>query len=50
MRMSHGWSCKEPPVENDQMFKLQCSHIISNEQHSSELHVIQKRAEGKYTS
>ena len=41
MRMTCDWSCKEPPVDNDQKPKLQSSHIILNEQPPSELHVTQ---------
>ena len=42
MRMIHCWSCKELPIHNDQKTKPQSSHIISNEQNPSELHVTQK--------
>ena len=39
--MTNCWLCKEPSVENDQKLKPQSLHMISNEQHPSELHVAQ---------
>ena len=41
MRMTHCWSCKGEPVDIDQNSKPQSFHIVSNEQHSNELQVIQ---------
>ena len=41
MIMKHCWSCKEPPVDNDQKSKPQSFHIVSQEQHPIELHVTQ---------
>ena len=41
MRMKHCWSCKESSVDNDPKSKSQSSHIVSNEQHHSELHPTQ---------
>ena len=40
MRMTLCWSHKEPHVKDDQKPKAQSSHIVLNEQYSSELHVI----------
>ena len=41
IRMTHCWLHKEPSVENDKEPKPQSLHMISIEQHPSELHVTQ---------